>query len=178
MTEKMTVAKLHELIKEGFGNMEKSFKKIDSNDKRVKEDINEMKHDLLEMKDQIIKNLVESNKKLQKKVESLERELQYQKEEIQSNNQYGRRSNIEVSGIPNSVKDQEVEGKIIEILQKIDVDISNEEVEACHRLPATRNNPTKRVIVRFVNRKSCEKSLKNKKKLKDIDMASLNSSFF
>ena len=47
-------------------------------------------------------------------------------------------------------------------------------MEACHRLPPTRNNKNKKVIVCFVNRKTCENALKNRKKLSDVDMESLN----
>ena len=82
---------------------------------------------------------------------------------IECNNQYVRRNNIEISGIPNSVVDDALEDKVISILEKIDVKVSKNDIEACHRLPASKKNPTKRTIVRFVNRKSSEACLKSKK---------------
>eukprot|EP00111_Clytia_hemisphaerica_P015341 TCONS_00045310-protein len=63
--------------------------------------------------------------------------------------------------------------KVIKILEKIDVKVTKNDIEACHRLPPTRNNKTKRTIVRFVNRKNSEKCLKNKKKLGNVNFNEL-----
>ncbi len=49
--------------------------------------------------------------------------------------QYGRRNNIEINGIPNDVKDSSLEGKVVDILTKVGVDVSSDDIEACHRLP-------------------------------------------
>ena len=63
-----------------------------------------MHEDLLHMKDEIIKNLVANNKELQVKVNKLEEKIYDLTKsttiEIESNNQYIRRNNIEISGIP------------------------------------------------------------------------------
>jgi len=91
-------------------------------------------------------------KKLQKKVVLLENELCSLKENLECNDQYNRRNNIEISGIPTE------EEKIIEIRRKTDVEISANDIEACHRLPSKKGN--KKVIVKFVNRKKTEKCLK------------------
>jgi len=82
------------------------------------------------MKDEIIKNLVESNKELQKKIKTLEKkvnDLEHNEERIitniEGNNQYGRRNNLEISGIPNEIEDENLEKTVIKILKKIDVDV-------------------------------------------------------
>ena len=150
--ERMTINKLHDFVKEKF---------------------NKVTEDIELMKDQIIKNLVENNKKLQEKVENLEKQIKNQEEYMEANNQYHRRNNLEIHGIPNEVKDEDLEDKVIEILGKIDVTVEKSEIEACHRLPPTRNNKTKKTIVRFINRKKPEKSLKSKKKLQNLNMNSL-----
>ena len=87
--------------------------------------------------------------------------------EIQNNNvdQYSRRNNVEISGIPQSVSDNQLEEKVVDILKAIDVNITTNEIEACHRLGKKKKN----VIVRVINRKHCLKPLQNKKKLKSID---------
>ena len=56
--------------------------------------------------------------------------------EIQNNNvdQYSRRNNVETSGIPQSVNDNQLEEKVVDILKAIDVNITTNEIEACHRL--------------------------------------------
>ena len=50
--------------------------------------------------------------------------------EIQNNNvdQYSRRSNIEISGIPPSVNDHQLEEKLVDILKVIDVNITSNEI--------------------------------------------------
>ena len=56
--------------------------------------------------------------------------------EIHNNNvdQYSRRSNVEISGIPQSVSNNQLEEKVVDILKAIDVNITSNEIEACHRL--------------------------------------------
>ena len=56
--------------------------------------------------------------------------------EIQNNNvdQYSRRNNVEISGIPRSVSDNQLEEKVVDILKAIDVNIISNEIDAFHRL--------------------------------------------
>ena len=73
------------------------------------------------------------------------------------------------------MSDEQLEEKVKEVLSKAGIDkILDNDIEACHRLPATRNNKNKKTIVRFVNRKKSEKCLKNKKKLSSLNMDSVN----
>ena len=67
---------------------------------------------------------------------------------------YGRRNNLEISGIPDYISNNELEDKVIEILSKVDVNVSKNDIEACHRMGKSKNS-SKRTIVRFV--KICEK---------------------
>ena len=57
-----------------------------------------------------------------------------------ANEQYSRRECLEISGIPTSVKDNELETKVLTILEKIDAPVDPGLVEDCHRLPS-RGNP-------------------------------------
>ena len=109
--------------------------------------------DLEELKNVIIQNLVESNKKLQNtiktlqnKVEKMEKREKEMSVQIEKQNQYGRRNNIEISGVMNEIKDEELEEKVIEILDKIDVKATKEDIEACHRLPPTKKNKIKKLL--------------------------------
>ena len=88
--------------------------------------------------------------------------------------QYGRRSNVEISGIPDEVSDAHLEDKIMEILGEINVRVEPKEVEACHRLPQGRfSKGLKRTVIRFTNRKICDVIHRNKKKLKNVDKKKL-----
>ena len=72
--------------------------------------------------------------------------------------QYGRRDNIEISGVPKNVEN--LEDKMIALLGKIDVVVNPADIVACH--PLKREGAA---IIRFVNRKHAYAALKNAKKI-------------
>ena len=76
--------------------------------------------------------------------------------------QYSRRENIEISGVPNNCT--QLEEKVIALLKSIDVTVRPSDIVACH--PLKREGTT---IVRFLNRKNADMALKNAKKLKNKD---------
>ena len=115
---------------------------------------NELKSDILAIKDTVIKRLLDDNLRLKNRVKDLETE-------VYKGQQYNRRNNIEINGIPDSITNESLENKVIEALAIIDVKVTESDIEACHRLPSkTSPRPT---IIKFVNRKNCEKILRNKK---------------
>ena len=81
--------------------------------------------------------------------------------ELSKNEQYGRRNNVEISGIPNQISDQDLKENIVKICKDSDINIALMDIEGCHRLPLGRNttNTTKRFIVKIVNRKQSEAML-------------------
>ena len=119
--------------------------------------------ELLNLKDIIIKDLQIEKQRLRDKVINLEKRVTLL--EVGGNllEQYGRRNNLEMTGIPDDVKDEDLEEKVIKILDKIEVNVTSKDIEACHRVGKSRNN-SKKTIIRFVNRKFAKKALANKKK--------------
>ena len=81
--------------------------------------------------------------------------------------QYSRRNNVEISGISNEVSDENLEKKVIDICKESGIDLNPYDIEACHRLPSGRVNTSnsKRVIVKFVNRKHSVAMLRLKKSI-------------
>ena len=81
--------------------------------------------------------------------------------------QYSQRNNIELSGIPNSICDEDLENTVINICKESGIDVNARDNEGCHQLPLSRNSrgQDKRVIVKFVNWKYAEAMLKDKNKL-------------
>ena len=69
----------------------------------------------------------ESNTNLNKKLQKVE-------EDGVNLQQYLRRNNIELHGIPDDVDDDELEDKMREIGEIIGVNIKHRDLEACHRL--------------------------------------------
>ena len=83
--------------------------------------------------------------------------------------QYGRRNNLVISDIPDSVHDSDLESTVTSILSDIDVNVESREVEDCHRIGKS-NNGSKKTIIRFINRNYWRKALLNKKQLERIDL--------
>ena len=79
--------------------------------------------------------------------------------------QYTRKENIEISGIADNVRPEDLDNTVVNLLGLMDVHINSNDIEACHKLPdiLKPNN----IIVRFSNRKIAVDCLRNKKLLKD-----------
>ena len=97
--------------------------------------------------------------------------------EIINNNQYNRRPNLIIDGIPDNVSQSELEDVCLDIIHKIGfLPVGNYEVEACHRLKKRTGDATAPTIIRFVNRKITEYCMKNRWRLKNLG-TSWNLSF-
>ena len=77
--------------------------------------------------------------------------------------QYSRRECLELVGIPDSVPQDSLEDKVLDIFKSINVDVQSANVEACHRIKQGRT------IIKLSRRKDVQTILANKKKLKDVD---------
>ena len=79
--------------------------------------------ELLNLKDVIIKDLQVKNQRLRMKVNYLENK--FMSLEINGNHleQYGRRDNLEFTGIPDDVSDENLEEKVIQVLSEIQVNV-------------------------------------------------------
>ena len=73
-------------------------------------------------------------------------------------------------GIPSSVEHDQLEPTGCRILHHLGVNISEDKIEACHRLV----KDSDWTIVKFSSRKDCEQSMRVKKDLKDLDATDLD----
>ena len=123
--------------------------KVNEDDFRDFEDrivgrLDTISEDIANIRATIIDALLGENKRLEARITKLEME----------NNalqQYGRQNNIEVNGIDNSVPDSEIESKVIEIFDSINITVTPNDIEAAHRLPSKSDN--KPVIVKETTKK-------------------------
>ena len=127
--------------------------------------------ELLNLKDVIIKNLQLVNERLRKNV--LENKALTLESEHNSLEQYGLQNNIEITGIPDNVPDQNLEEKVADILNEISVAVSPKDIEACHRVGVSKND-SKKALVRFINRKHAKKALANRKNLRKSSSPNCN----
>ena len=137
--------------------------------KKLKEDLSK---EISNAKTDIISQLRSENENLRSDVEILKTDIKDIKKRLikaESENlnlqQYVRRNNIEICGIPDDIEIENLESKVIEIADSIGVELKEGDIEACHRLKKGKKDKTARTIVRFLNRKNCDKLHQNKKKL-------------
>ena len=89
---------------------------------------------LSDMKNDLIQALREENISLKNRIKTID--AQFESSDIIRNtmDQYSRRNDVLVDGIPSSVKKRELEDKCREIWGKIDIIVHESDVEACHCL--------------------------------------------
>ena len=125
-------------------------------------------------KDEIIQSLKHEAASLQNRVSKLESQVGLVEDalinnEIKINNadQYSRRNNIVIQGITQSVKIKDLEDKVVNFLDKVNVQVTKNDTETCHRLDDNR-----KMILKFVNRKPLFEVLKNKIMVVVVDLNS------
>ena len=131
--------------------------------------------DFSKHKDEIISHLQQENLYLKNEIENLKKDLKSKSEtlvEVERDvidlQQYIRRNNVEICGIPETVDSKNLERTVMKIADIIGVKVEERDIEACHRLVKRKNDRgPKRTIVRFVNRKYCDLLHRNKKRLSD-----------
>ena len=91
--------------------------------------------------------IVAENKKLQSDIaivknvnHKLEDKIVYLEKNQAKGEQYSRRNNVEISGIPNTIPDNDLENTVISICRDTGVEIDPKDIEVCHRLPLSRNS--------------------------------------
>ena len=98
-----------------------SFKEIKANIKLLQDDIKEMKDGLTPVTNQSVSRSVTNNLL---KLENEHYELQ----------QYSRRNNVEILGLPDIFTGDRLTGKVAEFCNDVGVMIEIRDIEACHRL--------------------------------------------
>ena len=124
--------------------------------KIVTEGVNES---IMSIKNTIINAVKEENLKLQNKCKKLEEQLLEIDQKNNHLDQYIRRNNLEIQGIPANVTDDELEGKVIYIFSCLGIEITGSDIEDCHKIGYA--NP-KNTIIRFVNHKFSYQALDKK----------------
>ena len=82
---------------------------------------------------------------------------------------YSRREILEIIVLPKSLINGEAESRMCQICQSLDYNVNKEHLVACYWL-----KDTERVIVKFCQRKGCEKVLKAKNELRELSKTNLD----
>ena len=133
-------------------------------------EVRSTKDEVLNLKDVIIKRLQEENSLLRDRCSKLENKVVSLESSINHIEQYGRRNNLVISGIPDDISDSDLEDTVTDLMKDVDVNIQRNDIEACHRIgKSDPRTASKKTIVRFVNRKHCKKALISRKKFATIN---------
>lgn len=86
------------------------------------------------------------NKKLQSDVKNvnhrLEEKIYFEKKQAKGK-QYSRRNNIEISDLPNSIPDHDLENTVVSICKDSGAEIDPKDIEGCPRLSPSKNSKGK-----------------------------------
>ena len=114
--------------------------------------------EMLNWKDAIIKDLQVENQRLRNEIINLKKKVISLEENSNSLKRYGWTNNLEIAGSPDDVEDQNLEEKINEILDEIDVNESSQNIEACHRIGKSKNL-SKMTMLWFASRKNAKNAV-------------------
>ena len=89
------------------------------------------KDEVINLKDKSIRRLQDENELLRAKCSRLENKVVSLESSINQVEQYGRRNNIVISGIPDDISDNDLESTVVDIMKDVDVDINSSDIEAC-----------------------------------------------
>ena len=117
------------------------------------------------LKDDIIKNLQVENERLRNRVSYLSRGIVSLESNHNMLEQYGRRNNIKITGISDTVQDNELKNEVTKSFDGIGVEAKSADVEDCHRVGKFKYN-SKKVRAKFVDQKVVKNVLYKRKQLK------------
>ena len=100
--------------------------KFDNTLSNINRELSEIRNDFKKIESElsVLKNV---NSKLHERVVALERQCW-------GNNQYSRRECLEITGVPDSVTNDDLEKTTIKIFDKLDVAVDPSNIEDCHLL--------------------------------------------
>lgn len=127
---------------------------------------NELSNKIEDSINKLNESLIRIENKFQQKIDEQNEIITKQREEIvnleikiNETNQYMRRNNVEIGGLSKDIDDNDLEQHVVMLCKSANIDISPNDIEACHWLDSKKS----KVIIRFTNRKFCVRLLKNRK---------------
>ena len=120
-------------------------------------------------------NLRLSNTLLRKEVSTMKEDMStfvdkiyYLERDLAMLNQYNRRENVEIIGIPSHISQRDLENYVIAFLREMNIEVSSYDIVGCHRLPKRKGQTDANVIVRFLNRKNAILCLRRRSQISGI----------
>ena len=136
--------------------------KFDSTLTNINKEISDLRQNYEKMQSELCV-FRQVSSKLREQIVSLERQCW-------SNCQHSRRECLELSSLPESMENSELEDIALKLFKKLDVEIDSSNTEDCHWLPS---KGSKRVVIKFSKRKDANSTRRVKKNLKGMDLSSI-----
>ena len=116
----------------------------------------------------IDEGIADEFKKVDDYVQLLEKVIIRTETEVVVTNQYNRRENLIIDGIPDNIPQKNLEVVCVDLIRELGFvgRLGSYEIIGCHRLKKKANDVTTPVIIRFFNRKITEFCMKNRRKLR------------
>ena len=140
-----TVKMTHECNTRGKKDIVVATDSLKSLEGNITSNINSLRDDFNSLKGDIIKRLQEDNARLQAKCDCLEKRVDVLLSSIADLEQYGQRNNLILSGIPDSVSNDDLEETVTAILSDVYVQVTANDVKACHRIGQSDKNKLKQL---------------------------------
>ena len=134
----------HEYNTRGKKDIATSNDSLKSLEDNIISNIKSLRDDFNSLKDVVIKRLQEDNTRLWAKFDCLEKEVDVRHSSIDYLEQYNRRNNLILSGIPDGISDDDLEELVTAILSDIDVQVTANDAEACHRIGQSDKDKSKK----------------------------------
>ena len=133
----------------------------------IVEKFNKFESELIEMRTAmetlLINNEFQRNhiKKLRKENHHFKNRIKNMEIDFLQFTQYSRRENIEISNIPESIPQKDLEYHVIMVLKELGLEIYSYDLVGVHRIGKQYANKNRNVIVRFINRKNAYLALEH-----------------
>lgn len=148
-TSNITLSSIKDLMEDQFGK----FKNII---------INEMQARIEETLQKEISDVRKENIVLKDRITTLEKRVELLEEKQDRSEQYSKRNNLIISGIPVQ-PNEDVQKIVMKIAQKCDVQVPEWDIVAAHRLQTRKNGDTP-IIIKFLRKKTKEELITSGKK--------------
>ena len=148
----------HKALKTHFEELQKSLQFTQA-------DVDDLKKENQKLKD-TVKAVSEKNSELEKKVDQLENNQKLEEATKMHDNleQYSRKFNLEIYGIPEQEK-EDTEEIVLNLAKRLNVNLEPEDIDIAHRMKKGNTRP-RPIIVRFTNYYSRNRLYMNRKKLR------------
>lgn len=118
----------------------------------------------------------QENAEMRRQVDSMDSELCYLRDKVRTLEQYSRKNNIEISGIPVTQKEN-IQKLVMDVGSALGVDVKEQHISAAHRVPSFNNKRTPALVVQFISRVSREDWLSKFREKKELYAHQVNTSF-